>query len=44
MKEVKVIWKNRKGSSRIETLVCKKQTTVSFVAQAATRRRSATFA
>jgi hypothetical protein len=44
MKEVKVIWKNRKGSSRTEILVCKKQTTVSFVGHAAMRRRVSAFA
>lgn len=44
MKEVKVIWKHRKGASRVETLVCKKQAAVSFVGQATTRRRVAAFA
>lgn len=44
MKEVKVIWKSRKGAARNETLLCKKQTAVSFVGQAATRRRVSAFA
>lgn len=43
MKEVKVIWKSRKGSSRTETLVCKKQTSVSFAGHATARRRTAAF-
>lgn len=44
MKEVKVIWKSRKGAARIETHICKKQPVVSFVGHAATRRRAAAFA
>lgn len=44
MKEVKVIWKSRKGSSRTETLVCKKQAAVSFVGHATMRRRTCSFA
>lgn len=44
MKEVKVIWKSRKGATRNETLLCKKQGAVSFVGHAAMRRRTTNFA
>lgn len=44
MKEVKVIWKSRKGAARTEILLCKKQTAVSFAGHATTRRRVAAFA
>lgn len=44
MKEVKVIWKCRKGAARNETILCKKQAAVSFVGHATMRRRTCSFA
>ncbi len=44
MREVKVIWKSRRGAARNEVLMVSKPVAASFVGYAATRRRTPAFA